>query len=81
MECFVCGKHIEEGFLCKEDSEMLHEMLHSRENIIINPDFRHHCSICGEYENRIVLEYQAIYYCDIDIEEEYKRHKSKRLAK
>lgn len=75
MECFVCGKHIEEGCLCKEDSELLYNVLHSQDNIINNPDFRHHCSICGEYENRIIIEYKSVYYCDIDIEEEYKSKK------
>lgn len=67
-ECFVCGKLIEKGNLCKEHLEILVEMLKKGEGILLYPEWKHHCLICGEYKDRIMVEYPSIgYFCDRDI--------------
>jgi hypothetical protein len=79
MECFICGKVINEGYLCKEHSELLHNMLKSKEGVVNTPDSRHHCSICGKYEDRVIIEFPyAGYFCNIDIEEQYEIYINKK---
>jgi hypothetical protein len=75
MQCFVCGKKIEEGYLCNEHIQELKKMLLNERNVIKNPDFKHHCLICGEYKERVIIEYPSVgYFCDQDIETEARRN-------
>lgn len=69
MECFICGKKIQQGYFCDEHLKELKEMLYLEKNIIKNPNERHHCMICGEYQDRVIIEYPNVgYICDKDIE-------------
>lgn len=75
MECFVCGKKLEGSYLCKEHSQKLKDMLKCNIGKVENPNFKHHCSICGEYLNRIIIEYPSVgYFCDKDIIEEWNKN-------
>jgi hypothetical protein len=50
-------------------------MLDKKVGVVETPDFKHHCSICGEFEKRIIIEYPSVgYFCNIDIEEENERY-------
>lgn len=47
-------------------------MLDLKINLIERPEWRHHCSLCGEYEHRKMVEYGSyVYFCDKDILEEW----------
>lgn len=75
MECFVCSKPLSVGYLCEEHAKVLKERLELGEGIVEAVDQRYHCLICGEHENRIIIEYPDCgYFCDIDICEEYSRY-------
>jgi predicted nucleic acid-binding Zn ribbon protein len=75
MQCFVCGKALDKGYLCKEHSQKLKRMLDKKVGVVENPDFRHHCSICGEFKERVIIEYPSVgYFCNVDIEEENERY-------
>lgn len=74
MQCFVCGMKIEEGYLCKKHTQELKKMLLNEQNVINNPDFKQHCLICGEYKERVIIEYPSVgCFCDRDIETEARR--------
>jgi len=76
MECFICSKRIEKGYLCKDHANKLYEKLKNREGKIESPTWKNHCSICGEHENRTIIEYPPHgYFCDKDIIEEWNRCK------
>ena len=71
MECYICRKRLEKGYLCKKHCNELKEMLDRKENIIENPTFAHHCLICGEFEDRIIIEYPSVGpFCNKDLEDE-----------
>ena len=75
MQCFICAQKLVEGFLCKKHSAELHKMLELRLGVIDNPKMTHHCLICGEYRDRIIIEYHSVgYFCGRDIEEENNRY-------
>jgi hypothetical protein len=68
MECYVCGKNTTGQELCLEHVKILVTMLTKGEGVISHPDWRNHCAICGEFENRIIVEYPLIgYFCNKDI--------------
>ncbi|MDR1563718.1 MAG: hypothetical protein LBS74_02040 [Oscillospiraceae bacterium] len=70
IKCMLCGITTDASYLCRSHSQKLKQMLERNEGVISQPDFRHHCAICGEYENRIMIEYQGFaYFCNLDIEE------------
>ena len=63
-----------EGYLCKKHALELKEMLVQKKGIVKNPDMRHHCLICGKYQDRVIIDYPSVgYFCDQDIEEEVKK--------
>ena len=77
MECFVCSKNSGEGYLCEEHAKILKKMLDEKKGIVESPEWMHHCVICSEYQNRVLVEYtQAGYFCDRDINEEWNRYSS-----
>lgn len=76
MECFVCSKKLSEGYLCEEHSRELYEMLVKGQGLVSNPDWKSHCLICGEYEDRIIVDYPlAGPFCNKDIITEWERYK------
>ena len=76
MECFICSKKLTEGHLCKEHATELINLVYDTENSELNNDWKKHCAICGEYENRIIIEYKNVgYFCEECIKEEIKRYK------
>lgn len=77
MKCFICSKEINNGYLCGEHANELYNMLEQRKGVINTPDWRHHCLICGEFKERVILDYpQCGLFCDVDIIEEWKRYNS-----
>ena len=75
MECYICSERLTDGYLCEKHAMELKSMLDCKKNIVLNPDSRHHCSLCGEFENRIIVKYpNAGYFCNIDIEEEIRKY-------
>jgi predicted nucleic acid-binding Zn ribbon protein len=79
MECYVCGKSLEMGFLCEEHARILLVMLEKGEGEVHDPTWKHHCLICGEYKDRRIVEYpDAGYFCDRDIREEWNRSMDKK---
>lgn len=75
MECFICSKKLNEGYLCNEHANKLLAILNDIENLKINHDWKKHCSICGEYHNRIIVEYKGIgYFCEKCIKDELERY-------
>jgi hypothetical protein len=66
--CFICNKITEQVYLCELHANELYKMLKNKERVIENPDWKVHCLICGEYENRIIVDYpNAGPFCDKDI--------------
>lgn len=78
MKCFLCSKQLEVVCLCKTHADELKQMLDMNINLIKKPEWKHHCSLCGEYEHRKMIEYKSYaYFCDKDILEEWRNyHKS-----
>jgi hypothetical protein len=76
MECYACGEKINSGYLCKRHAGELKGMLEKEDGKIANPDWKHHCLICGEHKDRIIIEYpSAGYFCDRDINEAWEHYK------
>jgi hypothetical protein len=73
LKCFICSEHTNEKYLCQEHCKELYQMLINRTNIIEKPEFKHHCMICGEYQDRIIINYPTWFYiCNKDVLEEWK---------
>ncbi len=78
LKCFICSKEISEGRFCDEHSKQLYTMLKDDSNIVQSPDGRHHCHICGRFEDREIVEHPFGYFCDKDIIPEYRRYLEKK---
>lgn len=75
MECYVCSKELAEGYLCEEHSELLYQMLINGQSVILNPDWKNHCLICGEYDDRVIVDFSlAGPFCNKDIISEWERY-------
>lgn len=75
LKCFICSAEIKKGYLCKKHADELYEMLVNKKNIVSNPDWRYHCQLCGEFQNRIIIEYPSQGpFCDKDIIEEWESY-------
>ena len=69
MQCFICGKNLNNGYLCSVHRQELKEMLRKKQGIVENPTFKHHCLICGAFEGRILIEYPLVgYFCNQEVE-------------
>jgi hypothetical protein len=78
MACFICNKESKNVYLCEEHVKELYANLVNGQGRVEEPSFSHHCNICGEYENRIIIEHSDNgYFCDIDIIEAYKTYSMK----
>lgn len=62
-------------FLCKEHTIEALEVLYTgvfqnkKYDIYDKPEFKHHCGICGEWENRIIINFPGwLFLCDRCIE-------------
>ncbi|MCL2677878.1 MAG: hypothetical protein FWE85_02360 [Clostridiales bacterium] len=70
MQCYICGKELDKGYLCEEHRQELKRMIRKKENLIENPKFKHHCLICGEFKGRIIIDYPSVGpFCDEEIED------------
>jgi hypothetical protein len=75
--CLICKKALEEQkeiYLCREHTLAAQEVLVSgkyqdREyGVYTNPEFKHHCNICGEWEGRVIINYpEWNLLCDVCI--------------
>lgn len=75
MKCFLCSNKLSQGYLCKTHAEELKRMLDMKLNLIEEPEWKHHCCLCGEYEQRKMVEYGSYaYFCDKDILDEWGRY-------
>jgi hypothetical protein len=78
MVCFICNKESKHVHLCEEHAKELYANLVNGQRRVVEPSFSHHCNICGEYENRIIIEQSDNgYFCDIDIIEAYMAYSKK----
>jgi hypothetical protein len=78
MFCYVCSKKLESGYLCEEHVHELYGMLKSGEGMVEEPRPCHHCNICGEYEDRVIIEhYKFGFFCNFDIYEELSRYEKR----
>jgi hypothetical protein len=74
-KCFICGKVTEDNYFCIDHAAELHRLLIGKDNLIKKPDFKQHCHICGEYENREIIEFSNWgYFCDRDIIEAFRKY-------
>lgn len=79
MKCFLCSNKLSLGYLCEEHAKELKHMLDEKTNLIEKPQWEHHCSLCGEYEGRRMVEYKSYaYFCDKDILEEWRNYHIKK---
>ena len=70
LKCYHCGESATSNthYLCFECLKKLEIMLVDGK-IIENPSFIHHCVVCGEYENRKIID-SMIPICDKCVVEE-----------
>ena len=67
-KCIICNvKLVHSGvFLCERHTNKLEDNYKTEENIITTPTFKEHCMICGEWENRIIINYpEWNYICNV----------------
>jgi hypothetical protein len=74
MECFVCGKQLSDGYLCRRHSSQLREKLINGV-VIAQPASSQHCAICGSWKGKVIVEddVTGTYFCAEDIMEEFMR--------
>lgn len=76
-ECYVCGKKLSNGYLCDDHILELVQMLNLNVDVMKEHDFRHHCIICGQFEERKIIYYKGLtFICSVCIDE----HKNKYLG-
>jgi hypothetical protein len=67
--CYICGAPltIEGVWLCKEHAfEIKKKFDDNSPHSVKNPDFAYHCQICGEWENRVILnDPDWMYTCNV----------------
>jgi len=81
MECFVCSMELNEGYLCEKHAKILVEMLEKSDGIVEMPQWIDHCLICGQYEDRVIVEYPNCgCFCNKDIWAEWDRYKNELLG-
>lgn len=82
-KCIICKKelHQKDIFLCEEHTTCLSEILDKGEcngkqhKRIKKTEFKHHCAICGEYKNRVIVNYQEPFFiCSICIKNAKKKY-------
>ncbi len=81
--CYICTKELrDESFsLCKDHAKELYDMLNNKQNIVVDPDWRYHCLICGEFEHRRIIDYpSAGPFCDKDIKKEWERNSKDEIS-
>ena len=61
MKCFLCSKALDIGYLCKAHAGELKRMLDVKTNLIEKPEWKHHCSLCGEYVDIKMVDYQSVH--------------------
>lgn len=56
MECYVCSKKLDKEYLCEQCVNLILKMLEANTHVISNPKWENHCLICGEYEDRVIID-------------------------
>lgn len=67
-KCIICDKELTSKgvFLCESDTLKLYYKLNTKLDIINNPTFKEHCMICGEWENRVIINFPTWNYtCNV----------------
>ena len=59
MECFICSRRLEKGYLCSDCVVEALKKLNEKNRVNMNPSFHDHCLICGGYENRVILDFPS----------------------
>jgi len=74
MKCYICGKE-DKGNFCLSHAKELKNKLDNNESCILKPEFKHHCLLCNEFIDRIILyDKNYGYFCNIDIVEEFNKY-------
>ncbi len=59
--CIICDSELRHSgiFICEHHTNVLNNFLEKSisEKIIKNPTFKNHCMICGEWENKIIINH------------------------
>lgn len=69
--CYICNEQVtvKDIWLCKEHAFNLNRHFESGFCLIKKPEFANHCMICGEWENRIILQIpDNAPYCNVCID-------------
>lgn len=75
MECFICALEVNHSYLCKTHAELLYNMILENIGVIESPDWKYHCAICGEHENRRIIELRdGGYFCSECIKKAHKEY-------
>lgn len=67
-KCIICDKElIENGILlCESHTFQLYEIISNNQDTITNPSLREHCMICGEWDNRVIVNFPSWnYICNL----------------
>lgn len=75
MECYICSTETSGTFLCEDCCSKGLDYLRNKVNIIKNPDWRYHCLLCGEYDDRIIVNFSSGPVCDQCILGELEKYK------
>lgn len=79
-KCMICSKilNTESIYLCENHTFELNRSLKNESIVISEPSEREHCQICGEYEDRRIINYMNWFYaCNICIEYAYDAYMNK----
>lgn len=81
-KCYICETELDVSgvFICRTHTVELYKILSNeitiKDAIIINPEFIQHCHICGEYENRVIINHPEWFYiCNVCLESATKNYK------
>ncbi len=78
-KCVICDVRLiyKDVFICESHAKELYKKLKKGENIIKLPSFKEHCMICGEWKNRIIINYPSWnYVCNICLKNALNKYKN-----
>ena len=82
-KCIICNKELfqKDIYLCKKHTACLSVILDNGKyngkqyKRIEKTEFKHHCEICGEYKNRVIVNYpDPFFICSMCIKSAKKKY-------
>ena len=71
-KCYICNQATN-GYICKEHTKLLKKLFEDKVDVISTPEWKHHCVICGEHEERLIIDYEGVLLCNICIDDEIQK--------